>query len=340
MALLGGTWPAAAQVGTTAARIPAGGFPVVGPAWAGALRTNLSSPLLAADTAELKGSVLPSLTRMDLSNETQFPQVAPLVHYLSAELGYGPQSFAALSPEERRDVLLMAADEAASAIAWDASLAMSAAQEALGANGSFENLESADGELGRFDRQYAMYLNTHQLSDLRKLHDKTSSRVRELRRSRALGQGAEIAGRLAADDIGVAVTKRFADDTAAWGGQQWKRLETELAKVRTLYAGDTQLRGEIGNIKFLAGPLSGLGEIKFGTNRTHRVFFRYHAKTKRVVFLRVLARETMNKNAGHIEELQAFREDAKLTAEMKEPSPEIPLLKKVTPADLDIRLSP
>ncbi len=333
-----------------AARIPAGGFAAAGPAWAGALNTHLHSKMFSAGDADIQLTVLPSVMRVDLGIPANHAQVTPIVHYITEGWGYDLKTFEGLPAKEKRDVLLLAAEEASATIQWDASLAMTAAGDALyqPANpGDFSGLESASNHLREFRTRYAMYLDPKQLEEIRKLHDQTDARVRELRRIKTLGAGEDIAGRLkdgeaalTAAEIGYAVTSDFEGDTAGWKEQDWERLERELDKVRAIVASGEPLRGAMGNIKFLSGPLTGLGEIKFGTNRTHRVFFRYHRKTRKVVFLGVLARETMNKNSGYTDNLRPYREDAFLESAMKEPGADMPLLKKITAADLDIRLNP
>jgi hypothetical protein len=333
-----------------AAKIPAAGY-AAAPAWTGAIHQELQSGLFNPTNGDFIGSVLPTLTKVDLQVQKNHQHAEPIVHYMTQELGIDLKSFQAMPPDDKRSVLLMASEEASSAIRWDASLAMAEATGVLFPPGaspsSLESVEASAKMLREFRTKYALFLQPEELKEVRKLHIQTQERAAVLRGEKVSSKGADIAGRLGdgkeklqASDIGIAVTDGFNGDTSGWKDNDWERLERELEKIRQILASGEQQRGQIGNIKFLAGPLSGLAEIKFGANRTHRVFFKYHPKTKKVVFLKVLARESMNKNNGYIEELQAFKSNAVLEAKMKTPPADIPLMKKVTADDLDIRLDP
>jgi len=338
------------RVAPSASKIPAGGFSAA-PAWAGAIGLELRSGLFNPASIDFKGSVLPSLSQVDPHSPQNQLYAEPIAHYLTQELGVDLQTFQGMPAEDKRDLLLMASQEAASAIRWDASLAMTEAVEVLftqgGAAPSMEEVEAAAKRLREFRTKYALFLTPGQLEDVRKQHIQIQEKAAALRSEKVRSKGSDIAGRLAeseeklrAADIGVAVTDAFTGDTAGWNETEWERLQKELNKIRQLLAAGRPLRGEVGNIKFLAGPLSGLAEIKFGTNRTHRVFFKFHPQSKKVVFLKVLAREAMNKNNGYIEDLQEFRSNDVLAARMKEPPNDIPLMKKIRSSDLDIRLDP
>lgn len=333
-----------------APRIPAGGYAAASPAWVGAVHAQLTSGLFSAADPGFSGSMLPALAKTQPAEAQNHSHAQPLIYYLTRDLGLDLKTFQAMSEADKRDALLLAAQEAASSIKWDASIAITRATEALYPPGGYEDAEAvakAARDLREFAGKYALYLPQGTLEEIRDLHKRAEKRVRALRRVRVEAKGGEIAGRLedgkaklSAADIGLAVTRDFEYDTDSFTEMEWERLKREFEKVRALIAGGEPLRGEIGNVKFLAGPLSGLGEIKFGTNRTHRVFFKYHAKSRKIVFLKILAREAMNKNSGRLQDLAAYREDYVLEARMRDPSPDMPLMKKVEAADLDIRLNP
>ncbi|MEE8425532.1 MAG: hypothetical protein V3S11_06865 [Elusimicrobiota bacterium] len=352
----------AVHVSGAAGRVP-GRYPAVAHSFGQLLHGGYQQAFSGEQYApSLEGSALPALMPLKpeggaVERATDFTAMAPLVEQL-AVLDVDEKAFAAMTPKQRREVLLLAAEGAQDAVLEDAYQVMGGIFTVLdkgrqGAAGE-ENMRLLQLEAGRLagiQNNFGAYLPQldpndsdlgHPLRQIVKFRKLARERIAE-HRARLIQDAGETAKALTAADIGLAVVSNFEGDSKRFGDKNWDTLEGELEKVREMVASGAKLSGEQGNIKFLTGPLRGMGEIKFrlGNSRTHRVFFRYLPGTREIVLLRVLARETLNNPLRRDQLLIPWMSDEKLLAEMYAPDAEtIPLMRELSIDDFDIRLGP
>lgn len=161
----------------------------------------------------------------------------------------------------------------------------------------------------------------------RRLAEAKSSRLRE-----TMGR---TAAALAPGEPELLFTRQFSGDAKHFREDDWRRLGREYGKLSALLRSNAPRKGEIGNVKFLGGPLAGIGEFKFGAGRTHRIYFRYRPEDDAVALLHYAPREHANNPARVYDKVRGLVESG-ADADAIPPSPEIrTLMAPVEESDLN-----
>ncbi|MBI4056337.1 MAG: hypothetical protein HY399_02185 [Elusimicrobia bacterium] len=259
--------------------------------------------------------VVNNLRGLNFQNDSNLNRAEPVLHELKHSLDFTPETFMALhqkSPTEAQQALLLAIEEAiqtkqARAYSW--MLPTSPPTDSV----ELENLRTV----------HSLYLTPENLGILERVHHQRlqARRSQTLTHARNMTQGLTATTETEinpAVQVGppfsMQITKEFLGDTKGWGNEEFRKLQAEVDKthkiIETLLATKKYFSGEFGNIKFFAGgQLAGLGEIKFGQRRTHRIIFRYLPATGQLVLIRYVSRESIQAEKQAHDALEKWGDD-------------------------------
>lgn len=296
---------------STGKTLPSLSYAAASPAWSAAVGGVLSQ-YGAQDLASLAPSLkttLPALGDMNFASPAAQKSLAPVIYNIEQSLSIPADEFAALPPSARKEIVAMAVEESMQAAAVAAYDLVNEAHHALyvapGGTPSQEMLLRME----RLQRDFGGFLEEQTGEKLKTAYRAARRRAKELERARVGELFNETASALKRDvDPEILFTPQFRGDAKNFREGDWERLGREFSKLREILRADTPRKGEIGNVKFLGGPLAGVGEFKFGAGRTHRIYFRYRPEDDAVALLHYAPREHANNPARVYEKVQRMIE--------------------------------
>jgi len=323
---------------STGKAVPSLSYGAASPAWAGAVGGALNS-YSAGDLVSMAPSLrttLPMLGEMNFETPGAQRSLAPVIFNIEKALEIPIEEFETMTPASKREVVAMAVEDsmrAAQAAAYDlVGEAHHAMFVAPGGTPSKDMLQRME----RLQREYSGLLGTEAAEQLKVSYRSARQRAKELRDARVKDMMGETADALKRDvDPEILFTRQFSGDAKNFREGDWERLGREFSKLRGILRSDMPRKGEIGNIKFLGGPLAGIGEFKFGAGRTHRIYFRYRPEDDAVALLHYAPREHANNPARIYDKVQRMVEDG-ADADAVPPDQDIlKLMAEVEASDLD-----
>jgi hypothetical protein len=306
--------------------------------WAGAVSA-VAGTFSAGELAEMRPSLrstLPTLGEMNAASIAARRSLGPVVFNIEKALEIPIEEFKAMTPAARKQVVALAledsiraSEEAAYDLLGEVHAAMYATPGGVPGAELLRRLERIQREAGPLMGEAVR----EQLGDS---YRAARLRARQAREERLREMMTETADALKRDvDPELLFTRQFSGDAKHFHDGDWERLGREFSKLRSILRSDIPRRGEIGNVKFLGGPLAGIGEFKFGANRTHRIYFRYRPEDDAVALLHYAPREHANNPARVYDKVRKMVAGG-LDRDALPPDPEIlELMASVEEADLN-----
>ncbi len=335
----------ATSVGASAFRLSTGkpvaslSHGAASPAWSQAVGgvLNAYSPAELADMAPSLRTTLPTLGGMNFESAAAQQSMAPVIFNLEKALEIPIEEFEAMSPASRKEAVAMAVEDSVQDARNAAYDLVSEAHQAMFVEQGGVPSKDMLLRMERLQREYGGYLGTLAADALRRSYQAAREREAELRRARIKEAFNETADALPTTaDPELLFTSQFSGDAKNFREGDWERLGKEFLKLRGIIRSDMPRKGEIGNVKFLGGPLAGIGEFKFGAGRTHRIYFRYRPEDDAVALLHYAPREHANNPTRVYDKVQRMIQDGVDEAAVPPSNEILDIMASVDEGDLNV----